>query len=70
MPTTITRYKCNKCGGEYATSTEASNCETNRHPADTMSFALSTQKYLPYDTVPDNIKYTLNGKIYTYYIKK
>lgn len=69
MPTTITRYKCNKCGGEYSTSELATACE-GRHPSDTMSFARATQTYLPYDIVPDNIKYTLDGKTYTYYIKK
>ena len=69
MPTTITRYKCNKCGGEYDQQSDASACE-GRHPSDTISFARATQTYLPYNVVPDNLKLTHSGKTYTYFIKK
>lgn len=69
MPTQITKYKCNKCGGEYSTTELASACE-GKHPSDTMSFARASQTYLPYDVMPDNIKFTQGGKVYTYFIKK
>ena len=71
MPTTVTKYKCNVCGGVFDDSTgdiSATTCE-NGHPG-TMSFARAAQVYEEYKVMPDNISITHNGKTYTYYLKE
>lgn len=67
MPTTITRYKCNKCGGEYDTQAKATTCEGN-HPG-TISVSSGNQTFKSYSVMPDKLKvtHTINNVTSTYY---
>lgn len=66
MPTTITRYKCNKCGGEYDTQAKASTCESS-HPG-TISVAAASQTYSEYSIMPNRLAVSHSNKTYYYYL--
>lgn len=60
MPSTITRYKCNICGGEYEQSSDATTCE-GKHPGE-LRFGNDRQVFEPGMKLPKELRLTSGGR--------